>query len=533
MKWKDGEPAPYEAIAATLSAIEQESGRLKCIEFLSNLLRRVMKKSPNDTLPTLYLSMNQLAPASEGLELGVGESLLFKALAQATGRSVTQIKADAKSKGDLGVVAEASRNTQKTMFQPKRLTIQSVYLGLRQIAEMTGNSSMNKKIDKIRFLLASAKDSEAKFVIRALTGKLRIGLAEQSVLQALAAACDSENPQSATEIVKTTYAQCPSFDKIIPKLLEHGVNDLSEHCPLEPGMPLKPMLAHPTKGIDEVLKRFDAKIGFACEHKYDGERAQIHLLEDGSVKIYSRNQEDNTIKYPDIVSRIKKLTKVKSAIIDSEAVAWDEKMKKILPFQMLSTRKKKVDNVEEIKIQVCVYAFDLLYVDGESLVKKPLSERRERLRQSFEIKEGEMVLATGEDAHDADTVATLLDKAVKESCEGLMLKALDDTYEIAKRSHSWLKLKKDYLDSAGGDTLDLIVVGAYDGTGKRTGRFGGFLLACYDSENEEYQTICKLGTGFSDEQLDKFTEILKPLIISTVFIFNLLSFVTFSLIIYL
>merc|ERR1712226_409715 len=232
-------------------------------------------------------------------------------------------------------------------------------------------------------MFVACKHSEARFLIRSLSGKLRIGLAEQSVLVALGNAVVLTPPgqvyppkilnvsssiseslkkemADAALTIKTAYCELPTYNIIVKNILESGWEKLPETCHLTPGVPLKPMLAHPTKGIGEVLKRFD-NASFTCEYKYDGERAQIHLLESGKVHIYSRNQENNTSKYPDIISRIPKVVKdhVKSFIIDTESVAWDTEKKQILPFQVLTTRKRKDVDSNEIKVQVYVYAFDM------------------------------------------------------------------------------------------------------------------------------------------------------------------------------
>ncbi|XP_055304150.1 DNA ligase 1 isoform X2 [Sitodiplosis mosellana] len=536
--WKHGEKTPYLALARTFEVIEENSSRLRMIEILANFFRSVIVNSPSDLIACVYLSLNKLAPDYVGLELGIAETSLMKVIAQTTGRSMAQVKADAQSTGDLGIVAEKSKSNQRMMFTPAPLTVDSVFTKLKDIANMSGQSAMNKKVDKIQSIFVACRHSEARFIMRSLLGKLRIGLAEQSLLQALAQACaytppnqyangesfppkvinakiTKEQIEEVALIIKTTYCQCPNYDRICEVLLKYGVNELLDKCQMAPGTPLKPMLAHPTKGVSEVLQRFEG-IKFTCEYKYDGERAQIHIAENGTVSIYSRNQENNTTKYPDIISRIEKLKRdgVTSCILDSEVVAWDEERQQILPFQVLSTRKRKDADKEEIKVKVCVYLFDLLYFNGEPLVTKPFSERRRLLIENFQEVESEWKFATSLDTSDIDELQSFLNESVKGNCEGLMVKTLDKdaTYEIAKRSRNWLKLKKDYLEGAG-DSLDLVVIGGYKGKGKRTGTYGGFLLACYDAENEEYQTICKLGTGFSDEDLQTHTESLKQHVI--------------------
>ncbi|XP_046856445.1 DNA ligase 1-like isoform X2 [Xenia sp. Carnegie-2017] len=537
--WKHKERVPYLALARTFQCIESTSARLKITSTLSNLFRSVIALTPQDLLPCLYLCLNKLAPSYEGIELGIGDGLLIKVIAETTGRSTQQVKLEFGEKGDLGIVAEASRSTQRTMFTPAKLTVSTVYNKLKEIALMTGHSSVNRKADKVKSMFVACRQSEARYLTRSLAGKLRIGLAEQTVLTALAHAVVLTPPSNdfppetldaskgipaeafkkkldaAALIVKTCYCELPNYDVLVAALLEHGLKELSKHCHITPGVPLKPMLAHPTKGVEEVFKRFE-DASFTCEYKYDGERAQIHVLNRNDIRIYSRNQENNTSKYPDVVARMAKVLKedVTSCIIDSEAVAWDQEKKQILPFQVLSTRKKKDAEASEIKVQVCIYAFDLLYLNGKSYVKEPFKVRRDILRSSLNEIDGEFIFAKCITSTDTDDIAEFLDESIKGNCEGLMVKTLevDATYEIAKRSHNWLKLKKDYLEGVG-DTLDLLVIGGYMGKGKRAGRYGGFLVACYDEDKEEYQSCCKVSTGMKDEDLDRQYTILQEYII--------------------
>jgi DNA ligase 1 len=309
-------------------------------------------------------------------------------------------------------------------------------------------------------------------------------------------------------------------------MLEHGIFNLRDNCKLQPGVPLKPMLAKPTKSITEVLDRFEGK-DFTCEYKYDGERAQIHyvapdavqqfpaakttLQKDAGAKglssIFSRNSEDLSKKYPDILAKLNTWIKpeTKSFVLDCETVAWDVETKKVLPFQQLMTRKRKDVKAEDVKVKVCVFAFDILFLNGEATVKKSLRERRELLHGAFEPAEGEFAFAQFGDTKEIDEIQTLLDESVKASCEGLMVKMLDTEdsgYEPSKRSRNWLKVKKDYLSGIG-DSLDLVVLGAYYGKGKRTSVYGAFLLAAYNPNDQVYETVCNIGTGFSEAILEE------------------------------
>ncbi|EAL93197.1 DNA ligase Cdc9, putative [Aspergillus fumigatus A1163] len=521
--WKPGEPVPYAALCKTFSLIEMTTKRLIILAHCSLFLRQVLRLTPQDLLPTVQLMINKLAADYAGIELGIGESFIMKAIGESTGRSLAVIKADQHEIGDLGLVAAKSRSNQPTMFKPKPLTVRGVHEGLIAIAKIQGQGSQDKKISAIKKLL------EAKFIVRFLEGKLRLGLAEKTVLVALAQAVvaheaavrgeKTPSPEKMAQgeaVLKTVYSELPAYEVIIPAMLEHGLFNLPKVCKLQPGIPIKPMLAKPTKSITEVLNRFEGK-NFTCEYKYDGERAQIHYDSKGLSAIFSRNSEDLSKKYPDVLAKLETWVKdgVKSFVLDCETVAWDTVNKKVLPFQQLMTRKRKDVKAEDVKVKVCIFAFDLLFLNGEPTVKKTLRERRELLHKSFEVVEGEFQFAQHGDTNDLEEIQNLLDESVKASCEGLMVKMLDTEesgYEPSKRSRNWLKVKKDYLAGVG-DSLDLVVLGAYYGRGKRTSVYGAFLLAAYNSSTQTYETICNIGTGFSEALLEELYKELSPLTI--------------------
>eukprot|EP00475_Leptophrys_vorax_P001696 TRINITY_DN10933_c0_g1_i5.p1 TRINITY_DN10933_c0_g1~~TRINITY_DN10933_c0_g1_i5.p1 ORF type:complete len:554 (-),score=158.12 TRINITY_DN10933_c0_g1_i5:43-1704(-) len=459
-----------------------------------------------------------------------------------TGTNVKKLREEADVKGDLATVAENKKSTQSTIFPPPPLTCSGVFDTFKKIAH---SGAANAKVGHIKKLMGAAKSLELRYLVRSLQGKMRIGSNESTVMSALAKALVLTPPgeykenstiqeldksygklvdiesqiETALAIIKKVHSEVPNWDLIVSAILEHGLKGLSKHCKLTPGVPVKAMLAKPTKGIAEILDRLKQLL-FTLEFKYDGERAQIHVLPNGTVKIFSRNAEDNSSKFPDLFEPLKKSlegTDVTSCIIDSEVVAFDPNNGKILPFQVLSTRKRKDVDASTISVQVAIYAFDVLYLNGHSLLEKPLIERRKILHQHLKPIPGKVMYAEYMDTSDPQEIEKFLNFAIENNCEGLMVKTLEEeaSYEPDKRSHSWLKVKKDYLDGVT-DTLDLVPIGAYPGKGKRTGVFGAYLLACYDADNDMYQSICRIGTGFSDQVLEelynatKDGEVIKP-----------------------
>jgi DNA ligase-1 len=387
------------------------------------------------------------------------------------------VKAKLKDMGDLGKVAQSSKSKQRTLgfgIKPKPLKVSEVLSVFRKIAKVEGNKSRKLKTDYIKALLVKVQDpAETKYIIRGLQGKLRIGLAESTVLISLAHALTFTIPstvqdiledeedgygknektfmddslpvekrlEAAVNIVKQSYSEVPSYDAVLDTALKVPLTRLHKECPFTPGIPVNPMLAKPTKSIQEVLKRLNGQ-EFTCEFKYDGERAQIHRTPDGGLKVFSRNLLDTSEKYPEITKYVDLAATddVTSYVMDAEVVAYNKETSRLAPFQVLSTRKKSEISEDTAKVSIIVQGFDLMYLNGKSLLENPFRERRALLRKHFAPVECKFQYATALDfVEDGDTteLEKFLDASIKGQCEGLMVKTMDDVYEPSRRSLNW------------------------------------------------------------------------------------------------
>jgi len=527
--WKKGQKIQYLYLSRVFDAVAGTTKRLTKTRLVSNFLRSVIALSPEQLVEVFYLCCNKIAPQYEGIELGIGDTILLKAVSEATGTTMKKLKEELGRIGDIGTLAQQKRNKQRTIFPPPPLKISGVFKNLLKLAKTTGHKSGTVKGDLIKKMIVSCRESEIKYIIRCLQGNLRIGLAAQTVQSSLAQAVVLTPPggkvmdaskhmgpgeleeeiKKTDKIIKQAFIEVPNFEHVITMLLKHGIKELPKHCQLTPGIPIKAMLGKPASGISELFEKF-LNVLFTIEFKYDGERAQIHLLPDGTIKIFSRNSEDNTGKYPDLIASLPEAyaSGMETFIIDCEVVAWSAKDKKILPFQTLSQRKRKDVSSENIDINVVLFAFDCIYMNGKSLINEQFMERRKILRESFKEVEGKFFFAKGKDAKEPEEIEEFLKLSIESSCEGLMVKALDKDAQYVPDKRNWIKIKKDYLEGMS-DSLDLVPIGAFRGKGKRAGLYGCFLLACYDPESEEYQSITKIGTGFSEDDLKKHTEFFK------------------------
>uniref|UniRef100_A0A9I9CY62 DNA ligase n=1 Tax=Cucumis melo TaxID=3656 RepID=A0A9I9CY62_CUCME len=531
--WRYGQPAPYIHLVRTFDLLEEEKGKIKATSMLCNMFRSLLVLSSEDVLPAVYLCTNKIAADHENMELNIGGSLVTAALEEACGVGRSKITEMYNELGDLGDVALACRQAQRLLAPPSPLLIKDVLSTLRKVSVQTGSGSTARKRNLIVNLMRSCREKEIKFLVRTLVRNLRIGAMLKTVLHALSQAVFissslniykeemlgnlKEKLQNFSATVLDAYNVLPNFqDLIVPSLMGKGIEFSSSSLSMVPGIPIKPMLAKITNGIPRALKIFENK-AFTCEYKYDGQRAQIHKLADGSLRVFSRNSDDTTSKFPDLIKIINELSKpaVSTFILDAEVVGVDRKNNcRLMSFQELSSRgrgnKDSLIAVDSIKVDICVFAFDIMLANGEQLLGLPLRDRRKYLKDLFgdgRLGYFEYAKEISIEKDDAclnceSTLIKLncfLGDAFHSSCEGIMVKSLDVDagYFPSKRTDTWLKVKRDYLEGLN-DSLDLVPIGAWHGNGRKAGWFSPFLMACYNPGTGEFQSVCRVMSGFSD-----------------------------------
>ncbi len=489
----------YKLIAETYKKIENTTKRLEMTDYLVELL----KNTEHEVIDkVVYLTQGKLYPDYKGIELGLAEKLAMKAISKATGFMEKDLEKMLQKIGDLGLVVEESikKKSQMTLFsfgEEKKLTVEKVYENFEKIAMAGGERSQDKKINYLAEILNLATPLEARYIIRTIEGKLRLGIADMTILDSLSIAFGGS--KELREIVERTYNIHPDLGYIAKKLANEGIEGV-KNIKIEIGIPIRAMLAERLPSLEEILAKMGGKAAF--EYKYDGMRIQSQIGEEG-VWLYSRRLENLTNQFPDVVKSIKEAFKGKEGIFDGEAVPVDINTGELLPFQVVSHRRGRKYDVEKAveEYPVVLFLFDILYLNGEDLTKKSYPERRKILEKV--IKGGDRVrFATRMISDDIKKIEKFFHKAIEDGCEGLVAKNIgeDSIYRAGAREFLWIKYKREYKVEIG-DTVDLVIVGAFAGKGKRKGTYGALLMAAYNPSEDRFETVCKLGSGFTDEQL--------------------------------
>ncbi|MEM2673945.1 MAG: ATP-dependent DNA ligase, partial [Candidatus Bathyarchaeia archaeon] len=394
---------------------------------------------------------------------------------------------------------------RQTSFFQKPLTVERVYQTLDKIAKASGEGSIDLKVNLLAGLLADASPKDAKYIIRTVTGKLRLGIADMTVLDALAIAYGGG--KDARDIIERVYNISSDLGKVARVLAEGGIEALKSFK-ITVGNPIRPMLAERLSSPAEILEKLGGKC--IAEYKYDGERIQAHKNGE-KVILFSRRLENITSQYPDAVELIRTYVKAKEAIIEAECVAINLETGEMMPFQELMHRRRKYD-IEKAASEypVSLFAFDVLYADGRDLTLEPYPIRHEVLGKIIHQSD-RFQLAKYLIVDNVDELERFFEEAVESGCEGLVCKSLntDAIYQAGARGWLWIKYKRDYKSEMT-DTVDLVVVGAFYGRGRRAGTYGALLLASYNHDNDTFETICKCGSGFTDEDLQNLPKMFEP-----------------------
>jgi len=491
----------FSIISDAFQQMEATSKRLE----LTDILVKLIQEIPEDVIAkAIYLIQGKLRPNFEGVELGIAEKLVMRAMSKSSGIPLKKIEDDYNKGGDLGQTAENILQQKiQTTFASEVITLEKVYDTLFKISKLEGKGSQEMKMKYVSSMLNDATPQESKFILKVLLGTLRLGIAENTVMDALAIAFTGKKENR--EIIENAYNVSSDLGKVAEVISTGGVEEI-EKFQIKLFSPIRPMLADRIKSGEETVEKFQEK--FAAEYKLDGERAQIHKQKD-KIEIFSRSLEIITSYYPDIVEKISKLIISEDVILEAEVVAMNSNSGDFLPFQELMHRRRKYEIEEAVtKYPITVNFFDVLFSEGKNCMDMRYEERRELLEKI--IKQDDFArLIPMSIIESKEQVLEVLENSINSGCEGLMLKHLDSTYRAGIRGSNWLKLKREYQNELG-DSLDLVVVGAFFGKGRRTGKYGTLLLSTYNDEEDVFPSICKVGTGFTDESLDQLYQILSP-----------------------
>ena len=489
----------FSIVAEIFEKMENTTKRIE----LTNILVELLKKTPKKIIPNaVYLLQGIIRPNFEGVELGIAEKLAIRAISKSAGLPIKKIEDDYRECGDLGLTASNMLKIKtQTTFTAEKITVERVYETLFKIAKLEGKGSQDLKMKYISSLLNDATPLEAKFVLKILLGTLRLGIAENTVMDALAIAFTGKKENR--EQIENAYNVSSDLGKVSLIVATDGIDEIKKFK-ISLFSPIRPMLADRVQSEKDVIKKMPEQ--FAAEYKLDGERVQIHKQSD-KIILFSRRLENITQYYPDIVENIGKSLNVNEGIFEAEIVPINENTGDFLPFQELMHRRRKYKLDEAVsQYPITVNFFDVLYFDKKDCLNLEYSERRKILEQIIH-EDNFSKLVPMLFVKNENEIEDFLENSINAGCEGLMLKTPSAPYRAGTRGSNWLKLKREYRNELG-DSFDLIVIGAYFGRGRRTGLYGTLLLATYNPEKDNFPSICKVGTGFTDESLDQLYQIL-------------------------
>ena len=490
----------YEKLARAYDEIESTSGSLEKIRIFSELLRAA---EPSVIDKIVALTMGKLHPDWQNQpEIGIAEKMAIQVVAASASISENIVREKLRKTGDIGSTAEELlQDSAQATLLTRDLTVSIVYDTLDEAAKISGTGSNKEKISKLVSILTDAHPLEARYILRIISGSLRFGMGDMGIMDALSIAYTGN--RDARSDIESAFNVCSDLSRVARILANNGIEAVNK-IRTEVGIPIRMMAAKKLSDPVEILEKVGKKA--LVEFKYDGERIQVHKNGD-EITLYSRRQEIITNQYPDVAELVRTHIKAKTCVLEGECVAIDPSTGKMRPFQELMRRRRKTD-IEQTQdeVPVAFYIFDILFLNGKDVSILPLLERR-KLMGSTIIKSDRVQLTTGEIIDEPDRLYDFFKNALDTGHEGVIAKAVHENsgYQAGARSWLWIKLKASYTEGLS-DSIDLVVVGAIYGRGKRTGFYGAILASAYDDMTDTYPTVCKIGTGFTDEMLAEFKE---------------------------
>lgn len=523
----------FKEITEYYQKIETASSRLEMTRILTELFQKLKTE---EIRKTIYLMMGKIKPEFEGIETGMGEKLVIQAIAKTTGENKEKIEKEFLKKGDIGEIAEEmmKKRKQSSLFQTE-LKIEKVHKNLMKIATIEGKGTQETKLKLLAELLNSATPIEAKYIARITLESMRLGIGEPTIMDALAILYSSEYEKTkqgqkiieelkekkdekkaeekerklkfaVREIIEEKFNIHPDLGLIAEKLKADGLTGL-EKIEIQTGIPIRPTLAERLPSGEEIIKKIGTCI---VEAKYDGFRVAIHK-NGNEIRIFSRQSEEMTHMFPEITDAAKKQIKAEKAIVEGEALAYSEETNQFYPFQITIQRKRKYDIEKKSKeLPLKLFLFDILMINGKNMMKEKFIDRRKKLEEIIE--KGEIIkLSDAITATKGEEIEKYFNKVVTAGLEGIIAKDPNANYIAGARKYSWIKLKRSYRGTLQ-DSIDVVIIGYYKGKGKRTQfGLGALLTAIYNPDEDRFESIAKIGTGMSEEMLEKLESILNKL----------------------
>lgn len=480
----------FETVAQTLKKIDETSSRTEITNYLGDLLKETSAKEAEQIS---YLSLGALNSPYIGTQFNLAQKSMVKIVANLLGQSNEWVQKEVEGKGDLGSVIE-----QGNFKESSTLSVQEVYDSLVEIETISGIGSQDKKGLKLEELLCELDVISAKYVVRIILGTLRLGFSDMTLIDAFS--WMKTGDKSLRSDIENAYNVCADIGLIARTLKDDGIEKIRT-MKIKVGIPIRPASAERLPGVQDIMEKLGPCV---AQPKLDGFRLQIHVdntQEKPLVKFFSRNLGDMSEMFPEFVEACRELP-VKTFIADGEAMVYDPNTKLFASFQETVKRRRKhgIDSmVSELPLQL--YLFDVLYLDGKSLLNCTHIERREMLAKTLE-KTNKKILFLIEEKQItfAQELENYFIESIAAGLEGLVVKKTDALYKPGKRNSNWIKLKYQASDKLK-DTLDVVILGYYPGKGKRS-KFGigAFLAGIYNPRTEHFETVAKIGTGLTDQE---------------------------------